>query len=115
MSYQVGFLPSAARTTNANSNGVQIQANADTIALLVNVTAASGTTPSMALAVQWSNDGLTWAAADPADVFTAITATGVVVKTFGVKGNQVRLAWTLTGTTPSFTFSADVRWPDRAF
>jgi len=115
VSYQIGFVPSAARTTTANSNPVAVPANVDTIALLVNCTAASGTTPNLALAVQWSNDGTTWAAADPADAFTALTAAGVVVKAFPVKASQVRVAWTITGTTPSFTFSADVRWADRAF
>lgn len=115
MTYQIGFVPSAARTTNANSNPVAVTANVDTVALLVNCTAASGTTPNLAIAVQWSNDGVNWAAADPADSFTALTTTGAVVKTFAVKASQVRLAWTITGTTPSFTFSADIRWADRAF
>lgn len=114
MSYQIGFVPSSARTTNGNSTAVVIPANVDTIAFLVNVTASSGTGPNLALAVQWSNDGTTWAAADPADTFTAITAAGVVVKSFTVKASSVRLAWTITGTSPSFTFSADVRWADHA-
>lgn len=109
MTYQIGQVPSAARSTPGQGNGVNVPANVETVAILVNCTAA-GT--SLALVVQWSNDGANWAAADPVDTFTAITATGVAVKTFGVKANQFRLAWTPTG---SFTFSADVRWPDRAF
>lgn len=115
MSYQVGFVPSAARTTNGNSNAVAIPANVDTVAFLINCTVSSGTTPNMAIAVQWSNDGITWAGADTADAFTALTTTGVVVKAFTVKASQARLAWTITGTTPSFTFTADARWADRAF
>jgi hypothetical protein len=111
-----GFVPSAARTTSGNSGtaSVQVPANVDTVSVLANVTAASGTTPSLVLSVQWSNDGTTWATADPPDTFTAITAAGVVVKAFPVRAAVIRLAWTITGTTPSFTFSADARWADRA-
>ena len=109
MSYQIAQVPSAARAGAGQGNGVPVPANVETVAILVNVTVA-GT--SLALVVQWSNDGATWGLADPTDTFTAITTTGIVVKTFPVKANQFRLAWTPTG---SFTFSADVRWPDRAF
>lgn len=109
MSYTIGQVPSAARAGAGQGAGVPVPANVETVAILVNVTAA-GTT--LALVVQWSNDGNNWATADPTDTFTAITATGIVTKTFAVKANQFRLAWTPTG---SFTFSADVRWPDRAF
>lgn len=109
MSYTIAQVPSAARAGAGQGSGVTVPGNVETISILVNTTAA-GT--SLALAVQWSNDGTAWAGADPVDTFTAITTTGVVVKTFAVKANQFRLAWTPTG---SFTFSADVRWPDRAF
>lgn len=116
MSALIAFVPSAARTTTGNSgtSTALLPANVETVAILVNVTAASGTTPSMTLAVQWSNDGIAWAAADPPDTFTAMTAAGVVVKNFTVRAALLRLAWTITGTTPSFTFSADARWADRA-
>lgn len=77
------------------------------MSVLANVTAVSGTTPSMTLSLQWSHDGgTTWADADPVDGFTAITATGPKVKDFAVKAPHVRLAWAITGTTPSFTFDA---------
>jgi hypothetical protein len=114
VTYQTGFVASAARTTNGSSAVVAVPANVDNLAFLVNCTASSGTTPNLAIAVQWSNDGTTWAAGDPADGFTALTTTGVVVKAFAVKASQARLSWTITGTTPSFTFSADVRWADHA-
>lgn len=69
----------------------------------VNVTAATGTTPSLTIEVQWSQDGTTFASAATPDVFTAITATGAVVKSFQAKGRYARLKYTITGTTPSFT------------
>lgn len=80
--------------------------NPNWLAILLNVTAASGTTPSLAVEVQWSHDGTVWSSASPQDTFTAITATGSVVKNFQVKGRFARLSYTITGTTPSFTFTA---------
>jgi hypothetical protein len=79
---------------------------APVISRLVATTAASGTTPSMTLSVEWSPDaGTTWCAADAADTFTAITTTTNLAKRFAVKSNTYRIVWTITGTTPSFTFS----------
>lgn len=106
-----GIVASAARTTTGQSaaitpGGVAAPRAADRVAIAVDVTAASGTTPSMALSVEWSHNGTTWFAADPADTFTAITAATKVVKLFDVKGVMYRLVWAVTGTTPSFTFSA---------
>lgn len=96
---------SAARTTTGNSGALQCGAT-PVISLLVATTAASGTTPSMALSIEWSPDGgTTWCVADTADTFTAITTTTNLAKQFRVKSNTYRIVWTITGTTPSFTFS----------
>lgn len=100
---------SAARTTTGSSGGQTIidprPAGLHTLALGVNVTAVSGTTPSMTLTVEWSVDGgVTFLKGDPVDTFTAITAVGTAVKSFTPKGNAYRVTWTITGTTPSFTF-----------
>lgn len=78
----------------------------DDLAVMIDCTARSGTSPSMTVSVQWSNDGSTWFTSDPADAFTALTNTGSVVKVFTVKGLYARLNYAITGTTPSFTFSA---------
>lgn len=96
---------SAARTTSGASAAMELS-NARRVAVLVDVTAVSGTTPSMTVTVEWSHDGATWFTADPADGMTAITAASKVVKAFDVKAPQCRLVWTITGTTPSFTFAA---------
>jgi hypothetical protein len=95
--------PSAARTTSGNSGLVAVD-NGDQLAVLLNVTAVSGTTPSMTVSVQWSHDGTTVVDAETPDSMTAVTATGGKVKTFQVKGLYYRVAWAITGTTPSFTF-----------
>jgi hypothetical protein len=73
--------------------------------LEVNVSAASGTTPTLDLTVEWSPDGgTTWYKADTPDAFTQITAAKQVVKSFTLKGTSYRVVWTIGGTTPSFTF-----------
>lgn len=103
---------SAARTTSGNSSSIGMPERTS-VNLAVNVTAASGSTPNLALTVEWSNDGTTWYKADPADAFTAITAVGTAVKNLAVKGAFARLVWAITGTTPSFTFAADLQYADR--
>jgi len=105
-------VPSAARTTTGNGSGFGVpqggfETPATQLAVFVDVTATSGT-PSMTLSVEWSHDGTTWFVADPADAFTAITATGKKVKVFTQKGPFARLAWAITGGTPSLTFSATI-------
>lgn len=66
------------------------------------VTAVSGTTPTMTVAVEESDDtGTNWY---NRYTFPAITATGIyrspILK---LRGNRVRYVQTITGTTPSFT------------
>lgn len=95
---------SSAKTTNGTSTGQAVDALAWELALVVNVSAASGTTPTLDLSMEWSSDNATWAVGDPADVFAQITATKAVAKRFTVKGSFYRVRWTITGTTPSFTF-----------
>lgn len=60
----------------------------------------------MTASVEWSSDGgTTFMQSDPADAFTAITAAAKKVKAFSIKARHYRIVWTITGTTPSFTFS----------
>lgn len=71
------------------------------------VTTASGTTPSLTVEVQWSNNGTDWSSVQGTpDTLAAITTTGNVVKLFQIKGRFARLKYTVTGTTPSFAFVA---------
>lgn len=95
---------SAARTTTGNSGALDVDDNV--LSLIVDVTAVSGTTPTLDVTVEWSNDGTNFAAADgTADLFAQITAASKKVKRFPVKGASMRVVWTIAGTTPSFTFS----------
>jgi hypothetical protein len=96
---------SAARTTSGDSGSINPQEGGETICLQVGVTAASGT-PSMAIAIEWSNDDTNWATPDPtADTMTAITGITQKVKGFERKALLHRIVWTITGGTPSLTFS----------
>jgi hypothetical protein len=98
----------AALTASGSSTPVAVPLGS-TVAISVNVTAVSGTTPSATFEVQWSHDGVNWASADgTADSFAAITAAKNVAKSFTVKGTLLRLSWTVSGTTPSFTTTAFV-------
>jgi len=96
---------SAARTATGNSGAFRAPGTT-ALAILADVTAVDGVSPSMTLSVEWSHDGTTFAVVDTADTFAALTATATKVKRFDIKGGWFRLVWTLTGTTPSFTFSA---------
>ena len=103
---------SAAKTATGQTGGLNSylanpsESRNAVINLMATVTAVSGTTPTLDLSVQWSNDGgTTWAGADTADSFAQITATKNTVKQFAVKGAMFRVVYTIGGTTPSFTFS----------
>jgi hypothetical protein len=99
---QVVLAPSAVRTTNGSGTPVATDVHSTT-RLDLNVTAASGTTPSMTVTVETSKDGATnWVAAG---AFAAVTTTGVTRKTVGGLDRFVRVSWAITGTTPSFTFT----------
>lgn len=109
MAYELPKLAllSAARTTSGQSDAVAPQSRGNWLNLLIDVTAASGTSPTLDLTVEWYHDAAAvWSRADPADAFTQITAAGVKVKQFSIKGNLYRIVWAIGGTSPSFTFSA---------
>lgn len=96
---------SSARTATGTSSAVALASDTQTLSLLIACTAVSGTTPTLDMTVEWSNDGTNWAVGDTADSFAQITAAKTTVKTFTRKAAQYRLRWTIGGTTPSFTFS----------
>lgn len=93
-------------TSSGSSAAFKLGGPVEYVSILVAVTAVSGTTPSCTYTVEWSNDGVNFAQADTADTYTAVTGVLNHVKDFSVKGVYCRLVWTITGTTPSFTFGA---------
>lgn len=92
---------SAARTATYTATGVAI-GDKGTLRLLLDVTAASGTSPTIDVAVQTSYDNSTWRAVAS---FAQLTAAGSERKSFTGIDRYARIVATIGGTTPSFTFS----------
>lgn len=95
-------LASAART----ASGVGTAFNSDTAESLegfLAVTAASGTTPTLDVRLETSVDGGT--SYDTVGSFTQQTGIATDNHVFGPLGDTCRWAWTIGGTTPSFTFT----------
>lgn len=102
------FLTSAARTANGQQE-INLSNDFNNMSVLVNVTAVSGTTPTLRFHLEDSLDGTTWF---PIQSSTAdITAAGTFrlffdLGTAGATAPRTRLRWVIAGTTPSFTFAA---------
>ena len=95
---------SAAQTATGNSAAIVVSSL--TIGLVLSVTAAAGTTPTLDVTLEWSADGVTFFSAQPADSFTQLIAVGGAVKSFTCKQAFYRIKWTITGSAgQSFTFS----------
>lgn len=91
---------SAARTATASGVAVEV-GDKGTARVLLDVTARSGTTPTLDVVIQTSHDGTAWRTAH---TFTQATAAGQQRASFTID-RFVRATWTVGGTTPSFTFS----------
>lgn len=90
-------------TLTATANGAAIDVRHGVLALTLNVTAASGTTPTLDVAVQTRKDASdAWRAVA---AFAQKTAVSSERKCFSGLDRQARVVNTIGGTTPSFTFS----------
>jgi hypothetical protein len=97
-------VPSAARTTTGTGTAVQgwSRGGPDQQSRLT-ITAASGTSPSLTVIVEDSPDNSTWTTRD---TYPAQTTTATVTR--ALPANMAafqRVRWTISGTSPSFTFS----------
>lgn len=104
------FRPNAV-TATANGTGVDTQGYADGMVIL-EVGTVSGTTPSMTVKIQESDDNSTFADITGA-TFTAVTASNssqvLRLSELNVtRKRYVRAVATISGTTPSFAFSTIV-------
>lgn len=106
MGLQETPVPSAARTTSGDSAALQGYGPASSIRAQLNVTAASGTSPTLNALIEDSVDGgATW---NTIGTFAQRTAAGrEVINITTPFGTQLRVRWTIAGTTPSFTFAVD--------
>lgn len=98
-------------STPTTSAGIPVMG--ETIDVILDLTAVTGTNPSLLFEIQWSMDGATWASSEPADIFDPLTtAPKTVAKQFEAKGPYFRACATVTGTntgtdTPTFTGTAN--------
>lgn len=96
-----------AETSSANGTSTDLKQHTYPLRrvaqLKLRVTAASGTTPTLAVKVQTSTDASTWR--DVAS-FTQASNETEEEKFFGELDRYVRISWTIAGSdTPTFTFS----------
>lgn len=92
---------SATLTATAASNVIEL-GDRNSLRLDLVISAASGTSPTLDIAVQTSPDGTTWTTV--ASFSQQTTTTTGVHKLFGPIDRFVRCNNVLGGTTPSFTF-----------
>lgn len=96
---------SAAKTASNNGQAVSVDSSYDSALVFLNVTAASGTTPTLDVKLQTSDDGGTTWYDLPNGSFTQKTNIGSQVLAFTSVGDTIRVASTVGGTSPSFTYA----------
>ena len=100
----ITLVPSGTRTTNGSGPSAPT-GPAHTARLTLRVTAAGGTTPSMTITLETSDDGAAWAAVG---TFPAVTGTGNTRRVFSGLDRLIRASWAITGGGgQTFTFSID--------
>jgi hypothetical protein len=105
----VTLLASAARTTTASAAAVTGFAAARQLCLQLQVTAASGTAPTLDVVVQDTVDGTNYSTI--ATFTQAAAATREVIRLATPFTDSLRVVYTIGGVTPSFTFSV-ITWAD---
>lgn len=100
----VTLLASAARTATASAAGVAGFAAANNLVLQLDVTAASGTLPTLDVVVQDTIDNTNYSTI--ATFAQKITTGREVIRLATPFTDTLRVVYTIGGTTPSFTFSA---------
>lgn len=97
------LVASAARTTTGDSGTVTGWEFATVLRVQLDVTAASGTTPTLDVIVADTLDGTNW---NTIGTFTQKVTTGrQVIDISALFAETIRVNWIIAGTTPSFTFS----------
>ena len=92
---------SAARTASGEGSVFNTE-DATAFEATLTISAASGTTPTLDLALHTTVDGTNYYAVA---AFPQQTTTGAVARAFAPLGDKCKWVWTIAGTTPSFTFT----------
>lgn len=94
---------SAARTTSSQTATLGNFGPAKSIRAQLDVTAASGTSPTLNVIIEDTLDGTNW---NTVGTFAQKTAAGrEVINIETPFSDRLRVRWTVAGTSPSFTFS----------
>jgi hypothetical protein len=97
-------IESSARTTNGNSGDMRA-IGGESVRCQLNVTAASGTTPTLNVLIEDTLDGINF---NTLAAFTQKTAAGrEIINVTTPFSENLRVSWAIAGTNPSFTFSVD--------
>ena len=98
------FSGSITAAGNTTSTPVALGNVGSPVNCLVAVTAATGTTPSLVITLQWSWDNSTWVTGNSSEAFASITGVSSALLTVPSRAPYVRASWPLPGgTTPNFT------------
>ncbi len=99
------ILETLPRTTNGNSDNIKA-IGGESIRAQLNVTAASGTSPTLNVLIEDSVDG--GISYNTIGTFAQKTAAGrEVINITTPFSETLRVSWSIAGTNPSFTFSVD--------
>lgn len=100
---------SAAVTASTNHPSLNLRNGTPTRGMVARivVTAVSGTTPTAIFKIQHSNDNAAWDDLALCQEGT-VTVAGEYSIRFATQRPYIRLVSTIAGTTPSFTYSADL-------
>jgi hypothetical protein len=97
------FAGAAARTASGNTGVISGFGERSTLRVQLNVTAASGTSPTLDVVVEDTLDDTNW---NVIGTFAQKTGPGrEVINVTAPFTDRLRARWTLGGTAPSFTFS----------
>lgn len=97
---------SAARTASGNSGDLPNFGSAETLRAQLDVTAASGTTPTLDVVIEDTIDGTNY---NTIGTFAQKVAAGrEVINITTPFSDTIRVKHTVGGTTPSFTFSVRI-------
>lgn len=96
----VTFLPAAARTTSGNSGAFNLYDH-DELLVFLNVTGASGSSPTLDVKVQTQDPAGEWYELES---FTQKTEAGKEARAVTCFGENIRIAYIIGGSSPSFTF-----------
>jgi hypothetical protein len=99
-----GLVDSAARTASGSTTILTDFNDSQTARVKLNVTAASGTSPTLDVVIEDTfDDGATW---NTVGTFTQRVGTGSQVISLSTPfSSNLRARWTIGGSAPSFTFS----------